>query len=86
MNSACSALCDVVHQCWTVRLSGEAAHEMKRVRQDQKSNVELSQTWSPDSVSDLTSFHNLPILCKRNIDYREELFVEYGISYDFTGR
>lgn len=41
---------------------------------------------SPDSVLDLTSVHNLEIFSKRNIDYREGMYVEYNSSTDFIVR
>lgn len=58
-------------------LSGDKTPELEQLRQVQKNTAELYQTQSSDIALDLTTFH-IPVTCrKRNIDYGEELYVEF---------
>lgn len=67
-------------------LPGDAAPDPERVNQAQEDNVEVYQTKSLDSVSDLTSLRIIAILTKQNIDYLEQLYVDYSISFEFIDR
>lgn len=71
---------DILH------LPGDATPEAEQVRQVHKNDVDFYQTWSLDSASDLTSSGILAVHCKRNIDWVEELYLDYGSLYDFSGR
>lgn len=67
-------------------LPADAGPELERVRQEKENKIEFYQTRSSDSASYLGSFRTLAIRSKQNIDYGEELYVDYSSLYDSTDR
>lgn len=89
---------NVQHDVWIVPALFQATHyinagfhlpadgtsEVERILRVWNNYAEYYQRLSPDNASDLLGYHVLGIRAERNINFGEELYGDYGISYIFN--